>query len=422
MTQPPEMACRQCLHPLNTIGDPPKYVHPFAAGQDGHPPVPVQVTTLHTVHRTCDFCGDRCPLWSLTGSNLAAVSERDNHTYIQNMGETWASCAPYQRLAAVKNVPALVERAVTGLGVAKHRHSHASIAELHAAFLSTLQPGRVLITTTAWPPTPIHAKDLPKVRDRLARFYRGSDGLPTDTGQPELRGHLARGLDRAGLFWIDDEFTELAEHAANQLPAATINRDDMPAQDGLLIWARPITDRHVVAASWTVEYDRWHLTCYRNIGGDLDATNLQHIREQVGWLAPMTTTTVATNGLLNENDPAAPLVGTWLLIAQKVAEAVPVDIDPGLRKSYARAKRTLPDVRIVRIRARPEQHKAAGTTSSERVYKGRFWVSAHWRNQAYGPGRTLRRPIYVGAFLKGPEELPIVATSTVGTAPSLVDS
>ncbi|MET7881388.1 hypothetical protein ABZS52_31190 [Micromonospora profundi] len=51
--------------------------------------------------------------------------------------------------------------------------------------------------------------------------------------------------------------------------------------------------------------------------------------------------------------------------------------------------------------------------SHERSQTSRFWVSGHWRNQAHGPGRSLRRPVYIHPFLRGPDDAPIKLSSTV---------
>jgi hypothetical protein len=75
-------------------------------------------------------------------------------------------------------------------------------------------------------------------------------------------------------------------------------------------------------------------------------------------------------------------------------------------------------VRLVRVR--PSSPDSQPTTSrDERTRTGkakpdhRYWVSGHERNQAYGPGRSLRKKITIDPFLKGPEDLPIKASTTV---------
>jgi hypothetical protein len=410
------MACQICLSPLNTLGTPPTYVHPIQLATDGHEPVPVPVNQLDTVHRTCDFCGDPYPTWTLVGGEVSALAIGAAAGLVQNFGQAWAACAPCQTYIDDERNDKVVDRAVQAFGLGDHPHVRERIEQLHQAFLNGRVPRRTLITTTAWPATVITARELPKVRDRLVRFYRGEDSLPTALATAETRQHIAAGLDRARLFWIDGDFTDLAEYAAEKLPDVPISRDLMPSTDGLLIWSRPVTPRQIAAASWTTTNDGWQLVNYRTIGGGLDGTPLQRLREQVGWLAPMSTVQLYERRLLPGDHPAAALVATWLLVVQQVAEVATAVVDKAIRKSYARTNRLAPEVRIVRIGANrgttPPTARSA-MDASERSPSSRFWVSGHWRNQPYGPGRALRRPVYISPFLRGPDDAPIKLSTTV---------
>jgi hypothetical protein len=312
---------------------------------------------------------------------------------------------------------ALVDRSTTAIGIPHDPAGRSRITQLHAAFLHTRQPGRTLITTTAWPATRLTARDLPRIRDRLTRLYRDADDLPGPLGDPEWRRSIADSLDRARLYWIDPEFADLADHAAGQLPDTTIDPDLLPAADGLLVWANPVHNATIAAASWTTSPGGHHqLVCYRPVGGGADPTTLQHLREQVGWLAPIrATTTAGAHQPLPGRSHTAALVATWLLIAQKVTEAVPADLGRAIRKAYARQRRPVPDVQVVRIRSRPGSRTTArhGTTGGRQPLQAREWVGEHWKQQAYGPGRSRRKLIYIAPYLRGPDDQPIRATSTV---------
>ncbi|MGW4295621.1 hypothetical protein ACWEH1_21575 [Micromonospora chersina] len=218
------------------------------------------------------------------------------------------------------------------------------------------------------------------------------------------------------MFWIDDDFTDLAEYAAEKLPDVTINRELMPGTDGLLVWSRPVMPRRITAASWTATSDGWHLINYRTIGGGLDGTPLQRLREHVGWLVPMNSAQVREQHVLPGDHPAAALLATWLLVTQQAANVTTAEVDKAVRKSYARTNRPTPEVRIVRIRAKgsttPTGIRSAPGDSG-RSQTRRLWVSGHWRNQPYGPGRALRRPVYINPFLRGPDNAPIQLSTTV---------
>ncbi|WDQ02229.1 hypothetical protein PVK74_10625 [Micromonospora chalcea] len=411
-----EMACQICLSPLNTLGTPPTYVHPIQLVTDGHEPIPVPVSQLDTVRRTCDFCGDPYPTWTLLGGEVAAVAIGEAGGLVQNFGGAWAACATCQTYIDDGRNDMVVDRAVHALSLGNHPQARERVEQLHLAFLNARVPGRTLITTTAWPATAITARDLPKVRDGLARFYRRNDGLPVALVATDARQQIAAGLDRSRLFWIDSDFTNLAEYAAEKLPDVTISRDLMPSTDGLLVWSRPVTPRQITAASWTANRDGWQLVNYRTIGGGLDGKPLQRLREHVGWLAPTNTAQVHDQHALPGDHPAAPLLATWLLVVQQAAEVTTAQVDKAVRKTYARTNRPAPEVRIVRIRA----NRSTTTTGTQSApgdsgpsQTNRFWVSGHWRNQPYGPGRALRRPVYINPFLRGPDDAPIKLSTTV---------
>jgi len=413
-----EMACRQCHSPLNTLGEAGhfRYIHPLAAGIRDHQPDPVPASQLDTLARQCDFCGDQYPLWTLVGGDVAAVAVGDSGGLWQNYGDRWAACATCEQLIAAGKAGAVVGRAAVAYGWRGNPDGRDRIAELHNAFLRGLQPGRTLITTTAWPATPLRAQDLPKVRDRLARLYRGSDILPDPYTDTELRHAVAESLDRAKLYWIDPDFTDLAEHATAQLPDTTLDTDAPPAGDGLLLWCRPVTARQIAAASWSATDDGYQIICYRHLGAGVDPNTLQRVREQVGWLAPTTLAHASTTEPLPHGGPASALVATWLLITQQIAVAVPAELDRATRKSYARQHRSVPDVRIVRIKARSTRRAdktGAATGTGRGPLQQREWVGEHWKQQAFGPGRSQHKLIYIAPYLRGPDDKPIRASTTV---------
>ncbi|MGW5670276.1 hypothetical protein [Micromonospora sp. NPDC003776] len=411
-----EMACQVCLAPLNTLGMPPTYVHPAHLATDGHNPTPVPVSRLDTVHRSCDFCGDPYPIWTLHGGNVSAIAVSPTAGLVQNFGHAWAACAACHTHIDDGRHDKVVDRAARALGLSDHPQARQRVEELHRAFLDARLPGRTLITTTAWPATTITAAEVPKVRDRLSRLYRSPDELPAALRIAEARAEIAAGLDQSHLYWIDNDFTDLAEHAAAQLPDVPFDRDLLPSTNGLIIWARPVTRRQLTAASWTDTNEGWHLVLYRTIGAGLDGKPLQRLREQVGWLAPMSAAHVPRQHLITGDRPAEALVATWLLTAQKAAEITTAGVNKAVAKAYARAKRPIPEVRIVHIRGRrptPPPVRRATADGTELAQTSRFWVSGHWRNQAHGPGRSLRRPVYIHPFLRGPDDAPIKLSTTV---------
>ncbi|HEX8344865.1 MAG TPA: hypothetical protein VF657_08995 [Actinoplanes sp.] len=396
-----EMACATCLTPLNTLGD--TYIHPIGFGTDHrHQPVPVPVTTLDTVRRTCDFCSDPYPIWTITGGDLTAVITSTTHDggLVQNYGDRWATCAPCYHHIFQNQTDRLAQRALRAMP-SLDSVAHSKIADLHRAFLAGLRPGRTLISTTAWPTTTITARDLPKVRDRLARLLRGPVALPAHFTVD--RRDLADRLDQGRLYWADATFTDLAVTAAQSLSTTALHTDAIPGDTGILAFATPIAD--TAAITWTLRDTTIKLVRYRTIGGGLEQHHLQTVREDVGYLAPITTHTLR---LGNNNDDAghrartAVVLATWLLMGQPATETPVADIDKRTRKRYERGKRRLPEVKLVRLRATGQS--PAGTRQTEHLERAalaeRVWVTGHWREQPYGPGRAQRRPVYIHPHLR----------------------
>jgi hypothetical protein len=414
-----EMACATCHAPLNVLSDPPAYIHPLSFTTDGHQPVPVPAETLEIIARRCDFCGNPYPVWTLHGKEaISVVAVGDHGGLAQNYGDAWAACAGCEQLAANKDVDGLAARAGAAMGWKQDDQALRHIAQLHAAFLHRAPQRRSLVTTTAWPPGHVLPRELPKVRDRLARLYQGHDKLPgpyTD----QVRTQLADGLLAARLHWTDPEFTTLAEHAAAHLPETTLDPDQLPAASGLLIWAQPVTHRQVAATSWTTDHGTGlcQIVCYRHIGTGLGGPALQRVREQIGWLLPTRLIEAAPGQVLPPHGPAAPLLATWLLIAQKAVETVPAEVDRATRRTYRRQRRPAPEVRIVRIRARPATTSptrgGAGSGRGRGPLQQREWVGGHWKHQAHGPKRGQRRLIYVHPYIRGPEGTELRAATTV---------
>jgi hypothetical protein len=100
---------------------------------------------------------------------------------------------------------------------------------------------------------------------------------------------------------------------------------------------------------------------------------------------PRSITILRPGGLMRADSPAAMVVTTWLLIAQKLAETTPTEVDRIIRKAYQRTGRAGPEVRFVRIRGfgppsgpRPVAKPATGQQQPpDRHY--RWWVR-------FGPG------------------------------------
>jgi hypothetical protein len=336
---------------------------------------------------------------------------------VRTYNDHWHVCYGCAQHIEADDVDALTDRCASRMRWRRGRNQYVQLNLLHRGIVLGRE-GRTLLTTTSWPPARIAADQLPKIRDRFTGLLRSSADLPPSINDREQRQGLASQLDLAPMYWINDEFTELANAVSKDQPSARLTDDLAPSPAGLIVWPGPVgTTGHLAAVSWTPQADGWQLIGYRSIGSALPEELMPTLRHEIGWLVPIHAEHLARRAALEGSHPLSPLITTWLLINQQMAEAVPAKLPKGTTRAYQRSKRPAPVVRIVPIRPR------SITTTPERAEPGsartrakpdhRFWVSAHERQQAYGPGRALRRPIDIQPFLKGDESLPIRLNTTV---------
>lgn len=284
-----------------------------------------------------------------------------------------------------------------------------------------------------WSPT-----SLPQIRrqwcevlgeglDQLRERAATGDANAAQLGEliPQAEEDLA-GIARSTLFWVVRDMVDLATGAASSLPewspAAAI-----PQEYGLLCWAKPpavfdwpVPGRNerlkmpVDAMTWGIREGRVGVSC---------AFRTDRIAEQLGagWTRfPLLSHAV---GVWNLEEPVShrlddgavspmSVLGTaWLLMDQSN-----VTTSRQIRRSTEQSDlKTQPDADAVSIielrRTRSGAASDTETANGNRKINKRFLVSGHWRQQACGPGRTLRKPRYINSFLKGPENAPLMDPS-----------
>jgi hypothetical protein len=79
------------------------------------------------------------------------------------------------------------------------------------------------------------------------------------------------------------------------------------------------------------------------------------------------------------------------------------------RKQLARAHSNVRVLSLRRTEASVPEDGAPRTVE----WTKRWIVRGHWRNQAYGPGLTLRKLKYIFPFVKGPDDKPLDVRPTV---------
>ncbi|GAA1308923.1 hypothetical protein [Saccharothrix xinjiangensis] len=266
-------------------------------------------------------------------------------------------------------------------------------------------------------------------------------------------------LAHAALYWVSPEMTQVVTAAATTLPEdLRVDETHQPAEHGFIVFAEPIGsylgdalgDRRVdiAAASWgplpgvpdatgvtfysvrDLDYARHCLT--RILGrppkrAELDAA-LSASPEWM-WDNEMTLhhgNTIADLDLIGQlttlvvGQAVVPwmkvLYAAWLLMTQPgISETEQVTPNRRLQRREAREGVRSSEVRIVHVHRR-HRDKPTGSQSSgsgERRYTVRWLVRGHWRNQAHGPDRSLRRLVWINPQVRGPQDKPLKTGHTV---------
>ncbi|MBO4209790.1 hypothetical protein [Micromonospora echinofusca] len=409
-------ACATCHQALTESSDGGGIVYRHPVADDRHTAVPVDAAQVEYVFNRCHTCTGAPPVWNYRTGLIEIVALTDGGA--QTYNDRWHVCHGCAQFIEADDSEALTAHCAALMRWHPDSTQYTILRTLHRGIVLSRQE-RTLLTTTDWPPARITADMLPKIRDRITRLLRGPANMPAPLNDSGQRGSLAHHLDSAPLYWINQEFTELVDEVTAGQPAATAAADIAPSPAGLITWPRPVgRTGQLAAVSWTPHLDGWHLVGYRSIGsGAVDENLMPALRHDIGWLVPIHTENITHGTTLDGRHPLGPLVTTWLLVNQQMAETVPAKIPKSTARAYQRSRRPAPEVRIVRIRPRdttpattPEQTASPRTRAKP---DHRFWVSGHQRQQAYGPGRSLRRRIDIQPFLKGDDDLPIKLSTTV---------
>jgi hypothetical protein len=279
------------------------------------------------------------------------------------------------------------------------------------------------------------ARDLPAARSRLLAHLAGPapatwsgqttypPGLPADAGPTGYAAWMADRLASAPLLWVQEDLCVLARTAGQALPELSIVPELPPRSDGLVAWADPLPER---APGQGVAVFRCRAAAWSSLDEGLWIELLDQVRLRdpaaaapevlrgcpllpwMGLLLPWAPRVV----LGEEWIPAAAeairtLVATMLLASQPgLSEHAQVPASPRDRRWLARRGHPADPVAVVRLRATGRRPGTGTAVGSGTPRTHRWLVSGHWRNQPYGPGRSLRRPQWIAPHLAGPADAP----------------
>lgn len=280
-------------------------------------------------------------------------------------------------------------------------------------------------------------RDLPKVRDQTRRHLTDPTSALRSGSREQLHPAFDTAgthLSTAGLYWASADMSALAVSAGTSLAAARWATADRPSPTGLLIFDGGVGMMHAHGVDIPVDAISWgpqagHLVIWLWLTRSRLAESIQNKKFELeveatpplvpvlGYSVPVGAEPVSMADL-DPEDPTrltATLAAAWLLMQQpQLIDHWRERADRSTRAAYGRAGRGDPEVTVVDLRRQyvpdgGEQDADAGS----RVYRHRWVVSGHWRNQPFGEGRSQRRQQWIPAYVKGPDGAPLLATEKV---------
>lgn len=243
----------------------------------------------------------------------------------------------------------------------------------------------------------------------------------------EQAGRDLAGVENSTLYRMARDMTDLAVSAAASLPewspAAAI-----PAEFGLLCWAKPVgrfdwpvpgSDQRITmpvdAMLWGVQGSQVAVSlAFRTdrIAGQFNPglAQLPLLSHPMGlWDLEQPVAHRLDDGALS---PLSVLGCAWLLMQQpSVASSRQIRSGAAGSGDGGDAADDADAVSIIELRRLASSDREGAGTSGRKITK-RFLVSGHWRQVAVGKGRTMRKPVYVNSYLKGPDGAPIMDSSS----------
>lgn len=284
--------------------------------------------------------------------------------------------------------------------------------------------------------TPVRPRELPAARDDLVSELRDPTSMTVRnavaTGLPELGEALAD----APLYWVTADMAALAVHAGESLPRPAWGAGEAPASSGLMALDGGIgmmrdydADIPVDAVAWTeLPGGGYRLAMLTDRSRMLDQARAPVLRRHflsVPRLLMMALVHLPGGPDLVDDGHCPDSLGqsiaaAWALMGQPgIADAQAQPAHADARRAYQRAGRPAPDVALVDLRRRPAQPREsdpAQDAGEGRTWRHRWVVSGHWRQQPYGPRSALRRPTWVEAHVKGPDDAPLLTRVNVWRA------
>lgn len=453
--------CNQVLDEFQTPDGVDAWIHQSAWKVFDHVPRPKLVPITAAQATKCDFCGEPGNLvWQLIGARLNMGTPDGTRKFDSGWG-VCGLCAP---MLFEDRIDDLMDR-VLSMGRLGPIHDDRTdtimrqqLRKMWDAFLPTVRE-RVYLGGKRRPAA-LNPRLMPKLQQGLAKFWEHPQvqqimGRPAtyraqsmtqsfpgvhcgdedsfvrqfSLGEPATTNvilnhcrHLIAGIWTSELYWISDNFTKLATMAGQDFTTLSLHREKLPSPFGIMMFASPIGEiarpaglADIRGVSWTLIPGGIWLNLYVQ-GEDADPeVDIEEMRREFGYLICTNAGSGIRFGDVTDLTNAPPemnfirtIFAAWFLLNQPgVAETTQAPVDKKYARSYLRAYgRRLPDVRLVDLRKQPRRHTASanhvGRPLTQRIFR-----KGHWKEQAYGPKRGMRKTIYVSDYIAGPDGAPL---------------
>lgn len=271
---------------------------------------------------------------------------------------------------------------------------------------------------------------LPSFRDTFAAMLRTGDVAVDDRGWalPPMQGKARvmsdthefdakqlAGLRDAELFYVRQDFTALLDEASTGLRESPGWEEMFDAffreeTGAFIFFEKPISLRVGSGAEFLARFLVWtrhgEEFFFRAMGGhdEHGLVPTAHATASLGRCdghVGLFSRAVVTAALLRQEG---------LVDTTEETLKLPRSSNPKKRKAQRRSAST--PVKVVNLRSSVAQGMA-DVERAQRTRLHRWIVRGHWRSQAYGPGRELRRRVYIAPHVKGPAGAPLLQREAV---------
>jgi hypothetical protein len=250
----------------------------------------------------------------------------------------------------------------------------------------------------------------------------------------------ADALSSAPMYWVARDMVGLSLAAAKTLPSWT-PAEAAPAPSGLLCWARPagvVPYGDPATAAATVA---WDAVCWRTRPDGIMQIQLasRFVNKSTLVAGPPVTTplwaasavyldprrprTEEASGVEDMRPYISVLGAAWLLMGQRnITETRYTESAHATRSQHGDLNaagdpsRDPSSVTIIELRRNLSMSNDSHAGRSDRKYRGRWmvgWPNGYWRQQRYGPGGSLRKPMLIAPHTAGPKGAPLIPKERV---------